>query len=154
LKWVWKSKVPPVVRYGQRSNFWMQKCSPGWNLLASLWSLWRKCYERWSGEKMVQDVQWRKDEFPRWWSKWPPVVSHYRSAWPDEWEDSRKQKIHLFLRLKRFLAAERFSSDDEVKTAMQHWVKTLAADFFDEGIQKIVPRYDRCLNLCGDYVEK
>jgi hypothetical protein len=50
--------------------------------------------------------------------------------------------FHLFLHLKRFLAAERFSSDDEVKTAMQHWVKTLAADFFDEGIQKLVPRYD------------
>jgi hypothetical protein len=36
------------------------------------------------------------------------------------------------------LVAEQFSSDDEVKTAMQHWVKTLAADFF-EGIEKLVP---------------
>jgi hypothetical protein len=52
-----------------------------------------------------------------------------------------------------FLAAERFSSDNEVKTAAQHWLKTLAADFFDEGIQKLVPRYDKCLNLGGDYVE-
>jgi hypothetical protein len=34
------------------------------------------------------------------------------------------------------------------------WVKTLAADFFDEGIQKLVPRYDKCLSLGGDYVEK
>jgi hypothetical protein len=51
----------------------------------------------------------------------------------------RENKIHLFLHLKRFLAAERFSSDDEVKTAMQHWVKTLVADFFNEGIQKLVP---------------
>jgi hypothetical protein len=50
--------------------------------------------------------------------------------------------------------AERFSSDDEVKTAVQHWVKTLAADFFDEGIQKLVPQYDKCLNLGGDYVKK
>jgi hypothetical protein len=38
----------------------------------------------------------------------------------------------------RFLAAERFSSDDEVKTAVQHWVKTLVADFFNEGIQILV----------------
>jgi hypothetical protein len=50
--------------------------------------------------------------------------------------------------------AERFSNDEEVKTAMQHWVKTLAADFFSEEIQKLVPRYDKCLNLGGDYVEK
>jgi hypothetical protein len=53
-----------------------------------------------------------------------------------------------------FLAAERFNSDDEVKTAVQHWVQTLAADFFDEGIQKLVSRYDKCLSLGGDYVEK
>jgi hypothetical protein len=71
-----------------------------------------------------------------------------------ELEDSRKQKIHHFLHLERFLAAERFSSNDEVKIAVQHWVKTLAADFFDEGIQKLVSRYDKCLNLGGDYVEK
>jgi hypothetical protein len=32
-----------------------------------------------------------------------------------------------------FLAAERFSGDDEMKTAVRHWVKTLAADFFDKG---------------------
>jgi hypothetical protein len=37
---------------------------------------------------------------------------------------------------------------------MQHRVKTLMADFFDGGIQKLVPRYDRCLSLGGDYVEQ
>jgi hypothetical protein len=66
----------------------------------------------------------------------------------------RKQKIHLFLHLKKFLLAERCSSDDEVKTTVQHWVKTLAADFFDKGIQKPVPQYDKCLNLGDDYVKK
>jgi hypothetical protein len=55
---------------------------------------------------------------------------------------------------RRFLAAERFSSDDEVRTTVQHWVKTLAADFSDEGIQKLVPRYDKCLIFGGDNVEK
>ena len=30
----------------------------------------------------------------------------------------------------------------------------LAAQFFDEGISKLVHRYDKCLNLNGDYVEK
>jgi hypothetical protein len=69
-------------------------------------------------------------------------------------EKIRENKIHLFLHSKRFLAAERFNSDDEVKTAVQHWVKTLAAAIFDEGIQKLVPQYDRCLSLAGDYVEK
>jgi hypothetical protein len=54
----------------------------------------------------------------------------------------------------RFLAPERISSDDKVKTAVLHWVKTLAADFFDEGIQKLVLQYDICLNLGGGYAKK
>jgi hypothetical protein len=57
-------------------------------------------------------------------------------------EKIQENKIHLFLHLKRFLATERFSSYDEVRTALQHRVKTLAADFFDEAIQKLVARYD------------
>ena len=34
------------------------------------------------------------------------------------------------------------------------WVKSQAADFVDTGIQKLVPRYDKCLNSGGEYVEK
>jgi hypothetical protein len=64
------------------------------------------------------------------------------------------RKPMKFIDLKRYLAAQRFSNDDEMKTAVQHWVKTLAADFFDEGLQKLVPRYDKYLKLGGDYVEK
>jgi hypothetical protein len=41
--------------------------------------------------------------------------------------------------LSPLLAAERFSSNDEVKTAVQHWVRTLAGDFFEERIKKLYP---------------
>jgi len=36
------------------------------------------------------------------------------------------------------------------------WVigKWQAATFYEEGIQKLVPRYDKCLNYGGEYVEK
>jgi hypothetical protein len=34
------------------------------------------------------------------------------------------------------------------------WLSSMAADFFDTGIQKLIPRYDKCLNVGGDYVEK
>jgi hypothetical protein len=34
------------------------------------------------------------------------------------------------------------------------WLSSMAADFFDTGIQKLIPRYDKCLNSGGDYVEK
>jgi len=32
--------------------------------------------------------------------------------------------------------------------------KELAADFYDSGIQKLVPRLNKCLDNAGDYVEK
>jgi len=34
------------------------------------------------------------------------------------------------------------------------WFKELAADFCDSGIQKLVPRLNKCLDNAGDYVEK
>jgi hypothetical protein len=30
----------------------------------------------------------------------------------------------------------------------------MAAEFFDTGIQKLIPRYDKCLSSGGDYIEK
>ena len=36
----------------------------------------------------------------------------------------------------------------------QGWLTLQAAAFYEEGIQNLVPRYDRCLNNGGEYVEK
>jgi len=33
-------------------------------------------------------------------------------------------------------------------------VQVAAADFFDTGIRKLVPRYQICVEVRGDYVEK
>jgi hypothetical protein len=33
-------------------------------------------------------------------------------------------------------------------------LSSLAANFFAEGIEKLVSRYDKCLNRFGDYLEK
>jgi hypothetical protein len=34
------------------------------------------------------------------------------------------------------------------------WFKGLAADFYDLGTQKLVPRLNKCSDNTGDYVEK
>ena len=34
------------------------------------------------------------------------------------------------------------------------WLRNLAAPFFEEGLQILVSRYDKCLNEDGNYVEK
>jgi len=42
----------------------------------------------------------------------------------------------------------------EVKEAVTTCFASQAASFYDEGIQKLVQRHDRCLNNGGNYVEK
>jgi hypothetical protein len=62
--------------------------------------------------------------------------------------------FHVFLHLKSFLAGWRFRGDDEVKEAVTTCSASQASSFYDEGIQKLVQRYDKCLNDGGNYVEK
>jgi hypothetical protein len=45
------------------------------------------------------------------------------------------------------------SKDDEVQEEVMTWFKEQAADFFDSGMQKLVPRLNKCLDNAGDYVE-
>jgi homoserine trans-succinylase len=59
----------------------------------------------------------------------------------------------LFRHLKSFLAGRRFH-DIEVKEAVTMCFASQAALFYDEGIQKLVQRYDKCHNSGGNYVEK
>jgi hypothetical protein len=45
-------------------------------------------------------------------------------------------------------------SDDEVHEEVMTWFKGQAADFYDSGIQKLVPIFNKCLDNASDYVEK
>jgi len=44
--------------------------------------------------------------------------------------------------------------DDEVQEEVMTWFKAQAADFYDSGIQKLVPRLNKCLDNAGDCIEK
>jgi histone-lysine N-methyltransferase SETMAR len=68
--------------------------------------------------------------------------------------DLAPSDFHLFPKLKEFLDGRRFESDEEVKDPVKEWLNGLAAEVYDEGIQELVTRYDKCLNVGGDYVEK
>ena len=61
---------------------------------------------------------------------------------------------HLFPVIKNWLGIQCFDTDAELHAIVNHWLKAQVADFYREGIEKLVPRYDKCLNLNGDYVEK
>ena len=63
-------------------------------------------------------------------------------------------KSKLFLHLKKHLAGKMFDDDDEVQEEVMRWFKRQAAEFYDSGIQKLVPRLNKSLDNAGDYVEK
>ena len=42
----------------------------------------------------------------------------------------------------------------ELQTSAENWLQAQAAGFYDEGIVKLVPRYEKCLRWSVDYVEK
>ena len=67
--------------------------------------------------------------------------------------DLAPSDFHLFLHLKSFLAGRQLH-DNEVKEAVNTYFASQAASFYDEGLQKLVQRYDKCLNNGGNYVKK
>ena len=61
----------------------------------------------------------------------------------------------MFLHLKKHLAGKKFDDDDDgVQEEVMTWFKEQEADFYDSGIQKLVPRLNKCLDNAGYYVEK
>jgi hypothetical protein len=52
------------------------------------------------------------------------------------------------------VGTERFHTNKEFMDGVNNWLQNLAAPFFDEGLQKLVSRYDKYLNVNGNYAEK
>jgi histone-lysine N-methyltransferase SETMAR len=69
--------------------------------------------------------------------------------------DLAPSDFHVFLHLETFLGGRQFHDDDDkVKEAVNTWFSSQALLFYDAGIQKLVPHYDKCLNNGGIYVIK
>lgn len=77
------------------------------------------------------------------------IVTH-----PPYSPDLAPSDYHLFNKLKEFLGGQRFSNDEEVQDAVENWLREVERKVYDEGIQKLVPRLQKCIELNGDYVEK
>jgi hypothetical protein len=60
---------------------------------------------------------------------------------------------HLFTYLKNWLGSQHFSYNEKLMEGVKMWLSSKAADFFDTGIQKLIPQY-KCLSSGGDYIEK
>ena len=77
------------------------------------------------------------------------VLSH-----PPYSPDLAPSDFHFFPHLKRDLKRTHFTSDDEVKQAVMLWIKQRTPEFFNDGMRKLVLRWEKCIERQGDYVEK
>lgn len=57
--------------------------------------------------------------------------------------DLTPSAFHLFTSLKSFMGGERFSTNNEVQSAVKQWTKEVAGDFFDSGTRKVIPELIR-----------
>ena len=63
------------------------------------------------------------------------------------------ERLPLVSKHENWLATQRFDDEADLQAGVNEWLKSQAATFYDDGINKLVHRYDKCLNLNGDYVE-
>jgi histone-lysine N-methyltransferase SETMAR len=60
----------------------------------------------------------------------------------------------LFPKLKLFLAGQRFSSNQEAIAAVERYFADLTKNHYRNGIMALEHRWNKCISLKGDYVEK
>ena len=68
--------------------------------------------------------------------------------------DLAPSDFHLFPRLKKHLRGRRFDDDGELTAAVEGWLGDQDVDFYRSGINDWKTRWDKCVELEGDYVEK
>ena len=60
----------------------------------------------------------------------------------------------LFPKLKLFLAGQRFSSNQEEIAAVERYFADLTKNHYRDGIMALEHRWNKCISVKGDYVDK
>jgi histone-lysine N-methyltransferase SETMAR len=69
--------------------------------------------------------------------------------------DLAPSDYRLFLYVKDWFGSHRLNNNYELMEGEQTWLSSQAADFFNSGVQNLIPRYTRkCVNSGGHCVEK
>jgi hypothetical protein len=68
--------------------------------------------------------------------------------------DLTSSDYRLCTYVKNWIWSQPFNNNVELMEGAKTWLSSQAADFFDTGTQNFCPRYDKCLNSGGGYVEK
>ncbi|GFO05042.1 histone-lysine N-methyltransferase SETMAR [Plakobranchus ocellatus] len=68
--------------------------------------------------------------------------------------DLAPSDFHLFGPLKRHLGGMAFETEDDLISELRNWFNNLDVDFFRVGINSLLSRWQKCIDLHGDYIEK
>ncbi|GFO08680.1 histone-lysine N-methyltransferase SETMAR [Plakobranchus ocellatus] len=68
--------------------------------------------------------------------------------------DLAPSDFHLFGLLKRHLGRMAFKTEDDLISELRNWFDNLDVDFFRVGINSLLSRWQKCIDLHGDNVEK
>ncbi|GBN51293.1 hypothetical protein AVEN_233041-1 [Araneus ventricosus] len=64
------------------------------------------------------------------------------------------QTFHLFGSLKQHLIGKHFADDNDVQHEILLWMRQQPTEFYAAGIGALIERWDKCINIGGDYVQK
>ncbi|GBL78964.1 hypothetical protein AVEN_48929-1 [Araneus ventricosus] len=62
-------------------------------------------------------------------------------------------RLSPFPALKSALSGRHFRSNEEVLKAVKNFLRSPGTDFYQDGFLKLISRYDKCINVGGEYVE-
>jgi histone-lysine N-methyltransferase SETMAR len=68
--------------------------------------------------------------------------------------DLAPSDFHLFPKLKNFLRKRTFNSDNQLEKCTNNWFDRQPPSFYNQGINDLEHRWEKCVNLKGSYVEK
>lgn len=68
--------------------------------------------------------------------------------------DLAPSDYHLFSNLKKYLRGRHFHDDEEAKNCVENWLSEQEENFYLIGIRKLQERWEKCIEVHGDYVEK
>ncbi len=80
--------------------------------------------------------------------KWE-TVNH-----PAYFPDTAPLGYRAFPSLKKHLAGKRFADEASLKAAVSSFFVKMDSVWCAQRIEKFIFRYNKCLDICGDYIEK
>ena len=68
--------------------------------------------------------------------------------------DLAPSDFFLFPSLKKHLKGQRFHSNEDVISAVEEWFESHPKSYYAQGLLKVKERWQNCVDMQGDYVEK